>query len=138
MSANYRHSCISLSSKGTLKYTRFALRVVINDKFLFSLSGSRKFLPKSGRTETKGLSADNLRSYRGNMKSKKSKSKVQSLNLKNPKQRDIINLFAVSEGRVGRQDILSTGNKEIMYRMINLGYIRKQLKGAEYIKLQQN
>lgn len=134
MSAIYRHSCISLSSKGTLKYTRFALRVVINDKFLFSLSGSRKFLPKSGRTETKGLSADNLRSYRGNMKSKKSKSKVQSLNLKNPKQRDIINLFAVSEGRVGRQDILSTGNKEIMYRMINLGYIKETVKGSGIYK----
>lgn len=134
MSANYRHSHILVSSKGTLRCARFALRVVINDKFLFSLSGSRKFLPKSDRTETKGLSADNLLRYRGNMKNKKSKSKVQSLNLKNPKQRDIINLFAVSEGRVGRQDILSTGNKEIMYRMINLGYIKETVKGSGIYK----
>lgn len=65
---------------------------------------------------------------------KRKKNKVKSLNLKNPKQRDIINLFAVSEGRVGRQDILSTGNKEIMYRMINLGFIKETVKGSGIYK----
>lgn len=68
------------------------------------------------------------------MKSKRKKGKVQSLNFRNPKQRDVINLFAVSEGRVSRQDILRTGNKEIMYRMIQLGFIKETIKGSGIYK----
>ena len=67
-------------------------------------------------------------------KKSKSKSKVQSLNLRNPKQMDVINLFAVSEGRVSRQDIVSVGNKEIFYRMLNLGYIKETVNGSGIYK----
>ena len=65
---------------------------------------------------------------------KRKKNKVKSLNLRNPKQMDVINLFAVSEGRVSRQDIVSVGNKEILYRMLNLGYIKETVNGSGIYK----
>ncbi len=68
------------------------------------------------------------------MRGKSKKGKAKSLNLHNPRQRDVINLFAVSEGRVGRQDILNVGNKEILYRMMNLGFIKETVKGSGVYK----
>lgn len=47
---------------------------------------------------------------------------------------DVINLFSISEGKVERDTILSVGNKEIMYRMINLGYITETVKGSGVYK----
>ncbi len=52
----------------------------------------------------------------------------------NERQRQVIGLFAVSEGRVSRQTIISVGNKEILYRMLHQGYIRETTKGSGYYK----
>ena len=66
------------------------------------------------------------------MKAKKKKG--AKLNMHNERQRQVIGLFAVSEGRVSRQTILSVGNKEIFYRMLHQGYIRETVKGSGYYK----
>ena len=69
------------------------------------------------------------------MKSKnKGKSQSKNLNLCNPKQMEVINLFAISEGRVSKENIYSTGNKEIFYRMKNNGFIKETAKGSGYFK----
>ena len=61
-------------------------------------------------------------------------SKVQSLNLHNPKQIGIINLFAISEGRLSKDEIIGRSNKEIFYRMKNLNYIKETVDGSGIYK----
>lgn len=69
------------------------------------------------------------------MKAKsKSKNKSQSLNLRNPKQVNVINSFAISEGRLSKEDIYSIGNKDIFYRMKNGGFIKETVKGSGVFK----
>lgn len=69
------------------------------------------------------------------MKAKsKSKSKSQSLNLRNQKQVNVINSFAISEGRLSKEDIYSIGNKDIFYRMKNGGFIKETVKGSGVYK----
>ena len=54
--------------------------------------------------------------------------------MKNPKQAEIVNLFAVSEGRLAKEEIMTRGNKEIFYRMLNNNYIRETAKGSGIFK----
>ena len=60
--------------------------------------------------------------------------KKQSLNLKNPKQMHLIHTFAISEGRLSKEQILTQGNKELFYRMKNNGYIKETVKGSGIYK----
>ena len=64
----------------------------------------------------------------------KGKGKSQSLNLRNPKQVDVINSFAVAEGRLSKDDIYSIGNKDIFYKMKNGGFIKETVKGSGVFK----
>lgn len=64
----------------------------------------------------------------------KSKSKSKSLNLHNPKQMNVVNSFAISEGRLSKEDIYSIGNKDIFYRMKNGGFIKETVKGSGVFK----
>ena len=68
------------------------------------------------------------------MKAKSKKGKSQNLNLRNPKQISVINSFAISEGRLSREDIYSIGNKDIFYRMKNGGFIKETAKGSGVFK----
>ena len=62
------------------------------------------------------------------------KKKTESLNLKNPKQLNLIHTFAISEGRLSKEQIFSQSNKEIFYRMKNNGYIKETTKGSGIFK----
>lgn len=131
MFAYYRHSQTFVPSKGALKFARFALRVVLWTSFYIRLQAREYFCfaepkPKAG-VPTICITYEE-------MKRKSNKNRNTSLNFKNPKQRDVINLFAVSEGRVERKTIMNVGNKDILYRMINLGYIKETVKGSGVFK----
>lgn len=60
--------------------------------------------------------------------------KNTSLNLRNPKQLDLIYTFAISEGRLSKDSILQIGNKELFYRMKNNGFIKETQKGSNVFK----
>jgi len=60
--------------------------------------------------------------------------KKGNLNLNNPKQRELINTFAISEGRVSKQKIFEIGNKELFYRMKSGGFIQETHKGSGVFK----
>lgn len=62
------------------------------------------------------------------------KKKREKLNLKNPKQMEIVRYFHLSEGRMAKEDILSLSNKEIFYRMKNNHYIEETKKGSGIFK----
>jgi len=62
------------------------------------------------------------------------KKKTESLNLKNPKQLNLIHTFAVAEGRLSKEQIFREANKEIFYRMKNNGYIKETVKGSGIFK----
>ena len=61
------------------------------------------------------------------------KKKV-NLNLNNPKQRELINTFAISEGRGSKEKIYEIGNKELFYRMKSGGFIQETHKGSGVFK----
>lgn len=58
----------------------------------------------------------------------------KKLNLKNPKQLVILYRFSLAEGRLAKDEIIKTGNKEIFYTMKNNGYIRETQKGSGVFK----
>ena len=60
--------------------------------------------------------------------------KNTSLNLRNPKQLDLIYTFAISEGRLSKDSIMDIGNKELFYRMKNNGFIKETQKGSNVFK----
>lgn len=60
--------------------------------------------------------------------------KNASLNLRNPKQLDLIYTFAISEGRLSKDRIMELGNKELFYRMKNNGFIKETQKGSNIFK----
>ena len=62
------------------------------------------------------------------------KKKSEKLNLKNPKQMEIVRYFHLSEGRMSRQNIIGLSNKEIFYRMKNNHYIEETKKGSGIFK----
>ena len=68
------------------------------------------------------------------MAGKKAKGKKQTLNLHNPKQVEVINLFALSEGRLSKSTIMEHSNKDVFYRMVNGGYIKETVKGSGMFK----
>lgn len=61
-------------------------------------------------------------------------AKKQNLNLRNPKQMQIIHTMAVSEGRISKAQIMEQGNKEIFYRMKNNGFIKETKRGSGVFK----
>lgn len=60
--------------------------------------------------------------------------KNTSLNLRNPKQLDLIYTFAISEGRLSKDRIMEIGNKELFYRMKNNNFIKETQKGSNIFK----
>lgn len=60
--------------------------------------------------------------------------KKTNLNLRNPKQLDLIYTFAISEGRLSKDSIMEIGNKELFYRMKNNGFIKETAKGSNVFK----
>lgn len=61
--------------------------------------------------------------------------KKTNLNLRNPKQLDLIYTFAISEGRMSKDSIMEIGNKELFYRMKNNGFIKETSKGSNVFKV---
>ena len=91
--------------------------------FLFSLDRLAKIFPFRKTENILGVSAKEM-----------AKKKSEKLNLKNPKQMEIVRYFHLSEGRMAKEDILSLSNKEIFYRMKNNHYIEETKKGSGIFK----
>lgn len=91
--------------------------------FLFSLDRLAKIFPYRKTENILGVSAKEM-----------AKKKSEKLNLKNPKQMEIVRYFHLSEGRMAKEDILSLSNKEIFYRMKNNHYIEETKKGSGIFK----
>lgn len=103
---------------------------------LFSLlkeSRENLFLKHQKQPQNVPSSVGSTLSKGAEMKAK-SKNKNQSLNLRNPKQMDVLNSFAISEGRLSKEDIYAIGNKDIFYRMKNGGFIKETVKGSGVFK----
>ena len=67
------------------------------------------------------------------MAKQKSKSS-KNLNLRNPRQIEVIRSFSLCEGRMSKEDILSVGTKDIFYQMKNNGFIKETVKGSGVYK----
>ena len=67
------------------------------------------------------------------MAKKKSKGN-KNLNLRNPRQIEVIRSFSLCEGRMTKEDILSVGTKDIFYQMKNNGFIKETVKGSGVYK----
>lgn len=53
-----------------------------------------------------------------------------NVNFHNPKTRQIINYLQLAENRMSRQEFLSIGNNDILYKLKHSGYIKETSKGS--------
>lgn len=64
------------------------------------------------------------------MAKRKSKNKSRNkVNFSNPKVQTIISYLQLGENRISKQEILSIGNKDILYQLKNSGYLQQSSKG---------
>lgn len=57
------------------------------------------------------------------------KKKARQINFNNPKTMNIIRYMQLSENRLSRQNLLTIGNKDILYQLKNGGYIKESPSG---------
>jgi hypothetical protein len=60
---------------------------------------------------------------------RKNKTEARQINFNNPKTMNTIRYLQLSENRLSRQDLLTIGNKDILYQLKNGGYIKESAGG---------
>lgn len=131
----------NLSPKVARKHPSGCHRTVESNRpmavLLFSLlknSRENLFLEKHQKQPQNVPSSVGTHSQKEQKMKAKNKGKSQILNLRNPKQMNVLNSFAISEGRLSKEDIYAIGNKDIFYRMKNGGFIKETVKGSGVFK----